>query len=174
MVVLQESLSAGDLHSMFGGVWLCPEVGFVSRSRDNGVFTMYPSPQPCHKQLSIGQIETTDFFFFKYLFNLFGCAGSSLQHTRFSVFVAAHGVFSRGMWDLVPWPGVEPRPPELGAWSLSHWTTREDPPDHRPFNVCPEAVLWPLYHAVPFWIINSHPKTMIGTNFNYYQASVGF
>ena len=26
---------------------------------------------------------------------------------------------------LVPGPGIESRPPELGAWSLSHWTTRE-------------------------------------------------
>ena len=32
-----------------------------------------------------------------------------------------------GMWDLVPWPGIEPRPPALGAWSLSHWTTMEAP-----------------------------------------------
>ena len=23
-------------------------------------------------------------------------------------------------WDLVPWPGIKPRPPALGAWSLSH------------------------------------------------------
>ena len=34
---------------------------------------------------------------------------------------------SCGMWDLVPWPGIEPRPPALGVWSLSHWTTREVP-----------------------------------------------
>ena len=27
------------------------------------------------------------------------------------------------LWDLVPWPGIEPYPPVLGAWSLSHWTT---------------------------------------------------
>ena len=27
-----------------------------------------------------------------------------------------------GMWDLVPWPGIKPRSPALGAWSLSHWT----------------------------------------------------
>ena len=27
------------------------------------------------------------------------------------------------MWNLVPWPGIEPRSPESGAWSLSHWTT---------------------------------------------------
>ena len=80
MVVFQASLSAGERDSMFGGVWLCPEVGFVSTSRDDGVFTVYLSPPPCHEQLSIGQIETRDhrgfFYFFKYLFNIFGCAGS--------------------------------------------------------------------------------------------------
>ena len=27
------------------------------------------------------------------------------------------------MWDVVPWPGIELRPPALGVWSLSHWTT---------------------------------------------------
>ena len=31
------------------------------------------------------------------------------------------------MWDLVPWPGIKPRAPTLGARSLSHWTTREVP-----------------------------------------------
>ena len=30
------------------------------------------------------------------------------------------------MWDQVPWPGIEPWPPALGAQSLSRWTTRED------------------------------------------------
>ena len=29
------------------------------------------------------------------------------------------------MWDLVPWPGIEPWPPALGAQSLIHCTTRE-------------------------------------------------
>ena len=28
--------------------------------------------------------------------------------------------------DLVPWPGVKPRPSALGVLTLSHWTTRED------------------------------------------------
>ena len=32
---------------------------------------------------------------------------------------------SCGIWDLVPWPGIEPWPPVMGAWSFSHWTTRE-------------------------------------------------
>ena len=31
------------------------------------------------------------------------------------------------MWDLVPQPGIQPRPPALGVQSLSHWTTREVP-----------------------------------------------
>ena len=30
-----------------------------------------------------------------------------------------------GMNDLVLWPGLEPEPPALGAWSLNHWKTRE-------------------------------------------------
>ena len=51
-----------------------------------------------------------------------------------SIFVVACGIFSCymqilscRMWDLVPWPGIEPKPPALGAWSLSPWTTREVP-----------------------------------------------
>ena len=28
---------------------------------------------------------------------------------------------------LVPWPGTEPVPPAVEAWSLNHWTTREVP-----------------------------------------------
>ena len=28
---------------------------------------------------------------------------------------------------IVPWSGIEPRPPVLGAQSLNHWTTREVP-----------------------------------------------
>ena len=52
------------------------------------------------------------------------------------VLVAAHGIFSFlcsmrtlscSMWDLIPQPGIKPRPPALAAWSLSHWTTGEVP-----------------------------------------------
>ena len=42
------------------------------------------------------------------------------------VLVVAHGIFSCTMWVLVPW-GIEPGPPALGVWSLSHWTPREVP-----------------------------------------------
>ena len=50
------------------------------------------------------------------------------------IFVVVCGIFSYGMWalscgmwDLVPSPGIEPRPPALGPWSLIHWTVREVP-----------------------------------------------
>ena len=39
-------------------------------------------------------------------------------------------ILSCGMQDLVPWSGIEPRPPALEAWSLSHWTTRKAPRVH--------------------------------------------
>ena len=31
------------------------------------------------------------------------------------------------MWDLVPWPGITPRPPALDAWTLCHWSIRGVP-----------------------------------------------
>ena len=49
---------------------------------------------------------------------------SSLRHVAFSCCMRT---LSHSMWDLVPWPGIEPESPALGAWNLSHWTTREVP-----------------------------------------------
>ena len=42
------------------------------------------------------------------------------------IYLAAPGL-SCSTWDLVSWPGIEPRPSALGVQSLSHWTTREVP-----------------------------------------------
>ena len=71
------------------------------------------------------------FFFNVYLF---GCAACQLWHMGSAVFLAACSIFSWGlqtlsysMWDLGPWPGIEPGPSELGVWNLSHWTTRQVP-----------------------------------------------
>ena len=41
--------------------------------------------------------------------------------------LVAGGILSCGMWGLVPWPGIKPRPPALGAWSLSYYNSREVP-----------------------------------------------
>ena len=43
------------------------------------------------------------------------------------VLVLAFGIFSCCMRNVVPWPGIEPRPPALGAQSLTHLTIREVP-----------------------------------------------
>ena len=37
------------------------------------------------------------------------------------------GIFSCGMWNLVPWLRIEPGSPALGPCSLSHWTLPETP-----------------------------------------------
>ena len=60
----------------------------------------------------------------KYLFIYL--AVPSLSCSTRDLFVVC-GIFSCGMQDLVPWPGIEPRSPALGARSLNHWTTREVP-----------------------------------------------
>ena len=49
-----------------------------------------------------------------------------LQHMDFLV-VACGLLVAACMRDLVPQPGMEPRPPALGVRSLTHWTTREVP-----------------------------------------------
>ena len=59
--------------------------------------------------------EMVGHFTFTHLSYLFGCSRSQLQYV---------GPFNCSMWDPVPWPGIEPRPPASGAQSPSHRTTR--------------------------------------------------
>ena len=77
------------------------------------------------------------------------------------------------MWDLqlwcvnswlrlVSWPGIEPGPSALGAWSLRHWTTREVPllfpyfPQHQirlpKLWVCIPFYPKPLPSTIDLWI----------------------
>ena len=44
----------------------------------------------------------------------------------FFMYLAAPGL-SSGMWNLVAQPGIEPGPPALEVWSLSHWTIKDVP-----------------------------------------------
>lgn len=67
------------------------------------------------------------FFCFVLFTYLVGCSRSQLQHSRSLIIVAVCEISSCGMRDLVHWPGFKPRPPALGAGSLSHWATREVP-----------------------------------------------
>ena len=54
-----------------------------------------------------------------YLFSLLGLSCSTQD-----LFGCSIQILCCGMWDSVPWPGIEPRPPALGVQSLSLWTTR--------------------------------------------------
>ena len=60
------------------------------------------------------------------------------------VFVEAYRIFSCSMWDLVLWPGIKPKPYALGAWSLTHWTTRDVP-------VHLFLLYWATWAACIFW-----------------------
>ena len=63
------------------------------------------------------------------------------------VLVAACRLFSCNIWDLVPWPRIEPGPPALGAQSLSHWTTTEVPIISKLY------VRWQYFiHLSTYWI----------------------
>ena len=63
--------------------------------------------------------STTYFIYFGILF--IDLAAPGLSCDMQDLLVAAQS------WDLVPPPGIEPRPTVLGMQSLSHGTTREDP-----------------------------------------------
>ena len=58
----------------------------------------------------------------------FICLGQVLVAIH-EMFFAACRIFSCDMQGLLPWPGIEPGPPALGAQSLSQWTTKFTSPD---------------------------------------------
>ena len=66
--------------------------------------------------------SSSPFIYFKGSFTYLAvlCLGSL-------IFLAARVIFSCGVWDLIPQPGIEPRAPALGAQSLSRWVTRKVP-----------------------------------------------
>ena len=66
---------------------------------------------------SPGFCENVFFYFFIFLIVYLLALGLSCG-TR---------TLNSGLWDLVPWSGIEPELSALGEWSLSHWTTREVP-----------------------------------------------
>ena len=74
-------------------------------------------------------IEGLDLF--KHVFSLFIWLHQVLvvtyEHVNSTLSIMARELLSCSMWDLVPWSGIEPGHPALGAWWPSHWTTREVP-----------------------------------------------
>ena len=83
-----------------------------SRMSDQMITFIFPTStwRPT-QEVHFGDAIKDEIVFLKYLFILF-------------ISLAVPGL-SCSMWDQVPWPGIEPWPPALGAQSLSRWTTRE-------------------------------------------------
>ena len=79
------------------------------------------------QQPSKSQKTSLPFFFFLIFLYLFGCMGSSVLVEACRLFSCSVPSLSCAMWDLVPRPGIKPRPLAVGAQSLSCWTTREAP-----------------------------------------------
>ena len=53
---------------------------------------------------------------------------SSSLYINYLLFIKQFFLVARcGLWDLVPWPGIESRPPSVEAWCPNHWTTRKFP-----------------------------------------------
>ena len=77
------------------------------------------------------------------------------------VLVTACGVFSCGMWDLVPWLGIEPRPPALGPPGKSHlcdvsWGTKAlnfngNTIIHLSLQFAPLVLVWDLLPHCVLW-----------------------
>ena len=61
---------------------------------------------------------------------VYGVAQSRTRLKQLSSSSSSSGVFSCGLWDLGPWPGIEPGCPALKVYRLSQWTTREVPRHH--------------------------------------------
>ena len=90
-----------------------------------------------------------------YLFNYWVLVVAS----RIFHFLAACRIFCCGMWtlscsmwDLVPWPGMEPGPPALGTPNFSHCTTREVPTaeDFNSSASFPKCHAWELLVGISF------------------------
>ena len=93
---------------------------------------------PCHPCFQMYRLRLLTMLSFHHLFILCPmCSHGPLSFFLTAVFlkslftwlcqvlVVARIIFICSTWDLVLWPGIEPRPSVLGAWSLSHWTTRK-------------------------------------------------
>ena len=90
------------------------------------------------------------------------------------LFIAACRIFSSGMWDLVPWPGIESGSLALEAHSLSCWTTRKV--SHR-FILCQSFFLhvW-MWNVVEFrlaWCSNNFCTTTLGFSVRSFTCGNG-
>ena len=88
----------------------------------------------------------------------------------YSLFIFNFLAIWHGLWDLVPWPGIKPMPPVLGAWSLSHWTIREVP-GHYFLNLAWFVLIYPCCFYLPLY--NSFIQQAFKISFLYTNHCFG-
>ena len=94
---------------------------FIFFSQDSECSFLFCTGGPCF------HLMNTFYLFFKFKFIYFNWRLITLLFFKYLlIYLAAPGL-SCSMWDLVPWPGIKPGPPALGAESLNHRTSREVP-----------------------------------------------
>ena len=76
---------------------------------------------------------------------VYGVAQSRTWLKRLSSSSSSTQTTSCCMWSVVPQAGIESKPPALGVWSLSHWTTRKVDP----LSVWTELLSYQSYILVP-------------------------
>ena len=121
-----------------------------------GLFAVWPP----HEGF-VHVLENHQILFKKYFFTYLAVLGLSCG-TR-NLYCSTQDLFSCGVCDIVPWPGVIPGPPALGLWSLSHWTTGEVP-KHQKSWTSSYPWIWPnsaaqnhtdgtldTFQEVPWW-----------------------
>ena len=73
------------------------------------------------------KIESLFFLLFFFFYFFFLLKKNYLFIWLQQVLVVARRIFSCSLWDLVPWPGIEPQAPCIGSSEFSHWATRKIP-----------------------------------------------
>ena len=71
----------------------------------------------CSRQIHVCLFSTSIYLFIYLAVSGLSCGTQDLQLWQVNS--------GCGMWDPVPWLGIEPGSPALGAWSPSHWTIRK-------------------------------------------------
>ena len=81
---------------------------------------------------------------------------------------------SCGIWNLVPWPGIKPRPPALGVLSLNHWTTWEIPILCSYFLHLWQALCFAMFSDSPFIsIFPLSPSLLFPSLHNHFLSYTG-